>query len=164
MSRPSNIKLRISIGEQRLQLFEGDQVLRDYRVSTSKYGPGEEKNSWKTPRGKHVISDMIGGDQPINSVFKARQPTGEIYSPELGAANPDRDWILSRILWLSGCEDGVNCGGNVDTHDRYVYIHGCPDSAPMGEPGSIGCIRMRNADVIELYDLVSVDTPVLIEE
>ena len=106
----------------------------------------------------------IGAGQAENTVFVRRRPTGERYSPDLEAANPDRDWILTRILWLSGCEPGRNRLGNVDTMRRYIYIHGSPDSAVMGEPGSHGCIRMRNADIVELFDRVPVGTPVTISE
>jgi lipoprotein-anchoring transpeptidase ErfK/SrfK len=93
-------------------------------------------------------------------VFVGRRPTGELYTPELSEQFPKRDWILTRILWLSGCEVGFNRLGDVDTMRRYIYIHGSPDSVHMGEPGSIGCIRMRNADIVELFDLVPAGTPV----
>lgn len=156
--------IHICLESQTLQLLEDGQVLQTYPVSTSRFGPGEEKDSYKTPRGRHVIAEKIGADAPQNAVFVARRPTGEIWSEAMAAAEPGRDWILSRILWLSGCEPGRNCGGNVDTRERYVYIHGCPDTAPMGVPGSIGCIRMRNSDVIELFEAVPEGTPVLIEE
>ena len=102
----------------------------------------------------------IGAGQPENTVFVARRPTGERYTPELAAQFPDRDWILTRILWLSGCEVGHNRLGDVDTMRRYIYIHGSPDSVHMGRPGSIGCIRMRNADIIDLFDRVPPGTPV----
>ncbi len=98
----------------------------------------------------------IGAGAAENTVFVGRRPTGERYTPELAAKYPGRDWILTRILWLSGCEAGFNRLGDVDTMRRYIYIHGCPDSVPMGVPGSHGCIRMRNADVIELFEQVPV--------
>jgi L,D-transpeptidase YbiS len=110
------------------------------------------------------VRAKIGRDAPINSVFKGRRATGEIWTPELGAQQPQRDWILTRILWLSGCEVGLNRLGNVDSMQRYIYIHGTPDSEPMGEPQSHGCLRMRNSDVVELFDLVPVGTPVLITD
>ena len=116
--------------------------------------------SYCTPLGAHIIRAKIGAGLQENTVFVARRPTGEIYTPELSAQFPNRDWILTRILWLSGCEVGFNRLGDVDTMRRYIYIHGSPDSVHMGEPGSIGCIRMRNADIVELFDLVPAGTPV----
>lgn len=159
------MRIHISIAQQTLTLFdESGQVLRRYPVSTASRGAGEQSGSYCTPRGKHLIRAKIGTGQPENAVFVARRSTGEIYSPELGVAFPERDWILSRILWLSGCEPGFNRLGRVDTMRRYVYIHGCPDSAVMGAPASHGCIRMRNADIVELFDWVPPYTPVEISE
>ena len=117
-----------------------------------------------TPRGKHIIRAKIGKDKPIGSVFVNRRVTGETYNEGLRLTYPNRDWILTRILWLSGIEEGKNKGGDVDTHDRYIYIHGSPDDIEMGKAGSKGCIRMRNSDVIELFDLVEVGTTVTISE
>jgi len=116
--------------------------------------------SYCTPLGAHIIRAKIGAGLPENTVFVGRRPTGELYTPELSEQFPKRDWILTRILWLSGCEVGFNRLGDVDTMRRYIYIHGSPDSVHMGEPGSIGCIRMRNADIVELFDLVPAGTPV----
>jgi len=159
------VRIQISIALQRLTLFgDSGQVLRSYAVSTAFRGAGERSGSFCTPRGRHVIRARIGSDLPENAVFVARRPTGEIYSPELAAANPGRDWILSRILWLSGCEPNFNRLGSLDTMRRFIYIHGCPDSEPMGVPSSHGCIRMRNQDIIELFDLVQAYTPVEITE
>ncbi len=110
--------------------------------------------SFCTPLGRHVIRAKIGEGQPVNTVFIKRRPTGEIYTPELGARYPERDWILTRILWLSGCEPGFNRLREVDTMRRYIYIHGSPDSAVMGRPGSIGCIRMHNRDLLDLFKRV----------
>ena len=115
------------------------------------HGAGEMRESFKTPRGRHLVRAKIGAGQPVNAVFRGRRPTGEIYSAELAAAHPDRDWILTRILWLSGTEVGRNRLGNVDTMRRYIYIHGAPDEAMLGMPGSIGCIRMSNHDVVDLF-------------
>ena len=129
-------------------------------MSTSKHGAGELHGSRQTPRGRHVIRAKIGSGAPANAVFRGRRPTGEIYSPELKVQFPERDWILTRILWLSGTETGRNRLGNVDTMRRYIYIHGMPDSEPLGVPGSIGCIRMRNGDIVELFDLVPAGTTV----
>ena len=136
---------------------------QQYAVSTAANGAGEANGSYCTPRGTHLIRAKIGADQAANTVFVRRRPTGEIYTPELGAQFPQRDWILTRILWLSGCEPGFNRLGECDTMRRFIYIHGSPDEVPMGAPGSHGCIRMRNADVIDLFERVAVGTPVEIE-
>ena len=153
----------ISIAEQRLRLLdEAGAVLADYPVSTALNGPGEKKNSGCTPRGKHIVRAKIGDGQALGTVFIGRRPTGELWSPELAAEHPARDFILSRILWLSGCEPGVNRLGDVDSMQRYIYIHGTPDTEPMGVPRSHGCVRMRNTDVVELFDRVPAGTPVII--
>jgi len=135
-----------------------------YRISSAINGVGQERGSFCTPLGKHIIRAKIGSGQPINTVFLKRRPTGEIYTPDLGASYPGRDWILTRILWLSGCELGFNRLGLVDTMRRYIYIHGSPDCINMGKPGSIGCIRMFNTDLLELFDLVDVGTEVSIKQ
>ena len=159
------MKINIHITAQTLELLDdAGQILRRYAVSTAANGVGEMTGSFCTPRGKHIIRARIGAGQPVNTVFVGRRPTGEIYSPELGAQFPDRDWILTRILWLSGCEMGFNRLGKSDTMRRYIYIHGTPDSAQVGVPDSHGCIRMRNADLIELFDLVAAGTVVEIIE
>ena len=153
--------LHISIARQTLTLFDGaGQVLAHYPVSTASRGAGELRGSHCTPRGRHIVRALIGGGQPINTVFVARRPSGEVYSPELAAVFPERDWILTRILWLSGCELERNRLGAVDTMRRYIYIHGCPDTATLGVPASHGCVRMRNEDIVELFDLVPPYTPV----
>ena len=157
--------LRILIPSQTLELLADDgRVLKRYPVSTSARGVGEQAGSFRTPRGRHVIRAKIGAGLPVNSVLVRRRPTGEIWSPELGARFPGRDWILTRILWLSGCEPGFNRLGEVDTMRRFIYIHGAPDSAPMGTPGSIGCVRMHNGDLLDLFERVPVGTPVDIRE
>jgi hypothetical protein len=163
MSR-ADYHIVISIPEQRLTLHRGDAVVREYPVSTARNGPGERDNSLCTPRGRHVIAEKIGAGCAPDTVFVGRRPTGELYRPELRGQHPDRDWILTRILRLRGVEEGVNRGGGVDSYDRYIYIHGAPDDVPMGEPGSHGCIRMRNADVMELFDLLEEGTPVTIRD
>ena len=161
---PTDKKIRISIPSQTLELLDGAGAFeRHYRVSTAANGAGETNGSYCTPRGTHLIRAKIGADQAANTVFVRRRPTGEIYTPELGAQFPQRDWILTRILWLSGCEPGFNRLGDCDTMRRFIYIHGSPDEVPMGVPGSHGCIRMRNADVIDLFERVAVGTPVEIE-
>jgi len=158
-------RLHVDITRQTLDWLDDDgRLVRRYSVSTALRGAGEQRGSFRTPRGRHIVRARIGAGAPENTVFVGRRPTGEIYSPELAAKFPGRDWILTRILWLSGCEVGFNRLGEVDTMRRYVYIHGSPDSVPMGLPGSIGCVRMRNADIVELFDAVPAGTPVLITE
>jgi len=157
-------RIDISIAEQRLRLLQGDDVLMEVAVSTALNGVGEEEGSGCTPRGWHLVRARIGEGCPESSVFVGRRPTGEIYSPELRRQAPQRDWILSRILWLSGLEPGRNRLGSVDTMRRYIYIHGTPDEEPMGVPLSHGCVRMRNSDIIALFDRVPVGTRVLITE
>ena len=156
--------IEINISKQTLRLSEGNDLIKQYTISTAKNGPGEQMDSECTPRGKHLIREKIGAGCEANTVFVGREPTGELYHPELREQFPDRDWILTRILWLSGCEEGKNKGGNVDSYDRYIYIHGGPDDLAMGVPGSRGCVRMRNTDVIELFDLVETETGVNIVE
>lgn len=155
------MKLTIHIPTQALELFDdAGKVLRRYPVSTGANGVGEESGSFCTPRGRHVIRAKVGAGQPPGTVFVRRRPTGEIYTPELGSQHPGRDWILTRILWLSGREPGYNRLGTCDTMRRYIYIHGTPDETRLGQPGSHGCVRMRNADLVELFDLVPVGAAV----
>ena len=158
-----NLRIDVDISTQWLSLWRADEPLRRWRVATARNGPGERHGSECTPRGRHLIRAKIGAGQPINTVFVGRRPTGEIYTPELGRRFPGRDWILTRILWLSGLEPGFNRLGTCDTMRRYIYIHGCPDSHPMGIPSSHGCIKMRNHDIVELFDLVPPYTPVHIK-
>lgn len=159
------MRIVISIPSQELDLWDENQnIIRRYQISSAGNGVGQEYGSFCTPLGKHIIRAKIGTSQPINTVFIRRRPTGEIYTPELGARYPGRDWILTRILWLSGCERGFNRMGKVDTMRRYIYIHGSPDSAKMGKPGSIGCIRMHNHDLLELFNLVNAGTEVDIRD
>ena len=157
------MKIEIDIAAQTLALYDGGKLLKTYRVSTAKKGVGEKNGSLCTPRGRHIVRAKIGAGQPQGTVFVRRRPTGEVWSPDLHAQYPGRDWILTRILWLSGCEPGRNRLRDVDTMRRYIYIHGAPDFAEMGKPGSIGCIRMRNRDIAELFDLVAPYTPVEIK-
>jgi hypothetical protein len=156
-------RLLITLNTQTLTLFDGGRELARYTVSTGRNGAGEQVGSGCTPRGIHRVRLRIGADCPMGTVFQGRRPTGEIFSPALAAAYPTRDWILTRILWLTGCELGKNRGGAVDTLRRYIYIHGCPDSEPMGEPRSHGCIRMRNQDLMELFKHTSLGTIVIIQ-
>jgi lipoprotein-anchoring transpeptidase ErfK/SrfK len=154
------MNIRIDAAKQELALLDGKRVVKRYSVSTAKKGLGEQNGSFCTPRGGHIVRAKIGKGLPPGAVLVRRRPTGEVWTPELHAKFPGRDWILTRILWLSGCERGKNRLGDVDTMRRYIYIHGSPDTAEMGQPGSIGCIRMRNADIVELFELVPPYTPV----
>ena len=157
--------IHISLAKQWLTLLdEAEQVVRCYPVSTAANGAGERRGSYCTPRGKHIIRAKIGTGCPEHTVFVARRPSGEIYSPELESAFPERDWILTRILWLSGCEPAFNRLGGVDTMRRYIYIHGCPETSAMGMPRSHGCIRMRNQDIVDLFDCVPCYTRVEISQ
>ncbi|MBK9160135.1 MAG: L,D-transpeptidase [Nitrosomonadales bacterium] len=155
------MKINIYIASQRMELLDdAGKPVRSYAISTAANGAGELCGSHCTPRGRHVIRARIGAGQPVNSVFVRRRPTGEIYTPALGASHPGRDWILTRILWLSGCEPGFNRLGESDTMRRYIYIHGTPEEEMVGTPVSHGCIRMRNADLLDLFDAVATGTKV----
>ncbi|MCK7501222.1 MAG: L,D-transpeptidase [Comamonadaceae bacterium] len=156
--------IHVSVPDQRLTLVAGKATLAVYPVSTARNGPGERRGSGCTPRGWHRIRIKIGAGLPLDTVFVGRRPTGEIYGPELAARQPERDWILTRILWLTGLEPGRNRGGECDTLRRFIYIHGCPDRAPMGVPLSHGCIRMRNRDLLALFEQVAVGDRVFIAD
>lgn len=160
---PGGIWLRVSLADQRLELRRGGTLLRGYPASTALNGPGEASGSGCTPRGWHRIRLKIGAEAPTGAVFAGRRFTGEIWTPEGAATQPPRDWILTRILWLTGAEPGRNRGGDRDTLRRFIYIHGTPDTEPMGVARSHGCVRMRNADLLALFDAVENGTPVLIE-
>ena len=156
--------IRIDLRAQQLELREGDRIAATYAVSTAKRGAGERMDSEQTPRGAHEVRELIGADAPCGAVFVGRRPSGEICTDALRAAHPERDWILTRVIWLSGLEEGRNKGGDVDTYDRYIYIHGTADEASLGTPASHGCVRMRNADVIALFERVEIGTLVRIDE
>jgi lipoprotein-anchoring transpeptidase ErfK/SrfK len=156
--------IQIDIKTQRLSLINDGKVIFNVSISSARNGSGETEGSEKTPRGWHIVRAKIGKDQLINSVFVGRRPTGEVFTEQLRDKNPGRDWILTRILWLSGLEPGFNRLGNVDTMRRYIYIHGCPDSDVMGKPSSHGCIKMNNKDIVQLFDLIDVGEQVLITE
>ena len=159
------MRIRVDLGRQCLELFGTDGAcIRRYAVSTGERGAGERSGSLCTPRGRHRIRARIGAGAPAGAVFRGRRPTGEVWSREFAAAHPGRDWILSRILWLCGEEPGRNRGGEVDTMRRYIYLHGTGDDQPMGVPRSHGCVRMRNRDIIELFELLPVGTEVEIVE
>lgn len=161
-------RILIHIKAQTLALYNDDTMIKQYSISTAKNGVGSRQDSGCTPLGQHAIAQKIGADAPKHAVFIGRVPTGEVYESSLGTQYPMRDWILSRILWLNGLEEGINKGrdehGGCDTFERYIYIHGTPDSEPMGAPYSHGCIRMHSDEVIELFELVEVGTPVTIIE
>lgn len=157
-------RLVVSIADQKLYGFKQGKLVLTMPVSTSFKGTGELQNSNCTPLGKHHIRAKIGADLPINAVLLGRRWTGETWSPELAQQHPNRDWILTRILWLSGCELGFNRLGNVDTFRRYIYLHGTPDTEPMGIPLSHGCIRLRNTDIVKIFELVPIHCPVEISE
>jgi L,D-transpeptidase YbiS len=146
--------VRVHLDDQRLELLVDGEVVACWPVSTSARGAGEGQGSERTPRGRHEIRARIGDGQPAGAVFEGRRPTGEVCTPDLVEAEPGRDWILTRILWLRGLEPGRNRGGDVDSMRRWIYIHGTPDESALGTPASHGCIRMKNADVIELFDRV----------
>ncbi len=154
------VRLRIILTEQRLEVLRQGVAEESFAVSTSRYGPGERLGSGCTPRGPHVIRARIGSGLPPHAVLRGRRPTGEVWTPALAAQFPRRDWILSRILWLGGSEPGYNRFGSVDSMRRFIYIHGTPDTEPMGVPFSHGCIRMRSDDVMRLFDRVGTGTAV----
>ena len=169
-----SIRIVISILEQALFLFKADLLVNQYPIATAKNGIGQQEGSECTPLGRHRIAEKIGSDAPVDAVFVGRQWDGELYTESLAQQYPDRDWILTRILWLEGLEQGINSGFqnekqlnqpaiSCDTKSRYIYIHGCPDSHAMQIPSSHGCIKMRNNDIIELFDIVSVNTEVIIQ-
>lgn len=158
----NNIMLFANTDTQTLQLLDEGKLVVSYPMSTAQKGLGETLNSNKTPTGWHIIRAKIGAGAPKYTVFESRRPTGELYTPALGLIHPERDWILTRILWLSGLELGHNRLGNVDTMRRYIYIHACPDEIPLSRPMSHGCIRMHNDDVIDLFERVPVGTKLFI--
>jgi hypothetical protein len=159
MSEPGT-HIEIDIPTQRLRLWRRGALLAECPVSTARNGPGEQHGSGCTPRGRHRVRLRIGAGCPENAVFVGRRPTGEVFGPELAERFPDRDWVLTRVLWLTGVEPGRNRGGTVDTLRRFIYIHGCPDAEPMGVPRSHGCVRMRNRDLLALFERVDNGTPV----
>ncbi len=153
-----------STKQQRIDLYVSHQLVRSYPVSTGKNGTGQQQDSEKTPLGWHMIAEKHGHNAPLNAVLVAREETGEIYTPELHTDNPDRDWILTRILRLKGLKEGFNAGGSVDTFKRYIYLHGTPDTTKLGVIGSRGCIRMQNEAIITLFNEVEIGTPVYISD
>src|SRR3982751_1359326 len=152
MTEPKQI--HVSIRDQLLTLKEGETPVRTYPVSTSRFGTGTEEGSFKTPIGRFRVAEKIGGEMPAGTIFRSRVPL----TPD-DPLPPTEDLVMSRILWLDGLDEH-----NANTRDRLIYIHGTKHEAEIGSPASFGCIRMRNADVVELFDLVDRDTPVIIEE
>ncbi|MHB8254356.1 MAG: L,D-transpeptidase family protein [Acidiferrobacter sp.] len=154
--------VEVDVAHQLLRLSEGPgtPALWVVGIATAKNGVGEQYGSYQTPRGRHVIRAKIGAHAPRNGVFVGRRLTGEIYSPALRQTYPQRDWILTRILWLSGLDVGKNRMGAVDTMRRYIYVHGAPDEDTMGVPSSHGCVKMHNDDILRLFDSVEVGTQV----
>ena len=163
MSKPKHQQIIITATWQRLQCYENGVFLHAYPISTGKNGLGEQMHSECTPRGWHSVYSRIGRECEENSVFVEREWTGEVYTQALARDYPRRDWILTRIIQLEGLEAGRNLGGNVDTLSRFIYIHGTPDTTLLGVPGSHGCIRMRNRDLMAFAEWVRVGTSVLIE-
>lgn len=162
--KPPHEKIVIDLRQQKLRYYREGICQHAYLISSAVNGPGELAGSEQTPRGMHYIRAKIGKGLPVNAVLRGRRFTGEIYSAGLARSKPEADWILTRILWLCGSEVGKNRLGQVDSMRRYIYIHGTPDSEPMGVPKSHGCIRMRNRNIIELFERVSVGCPVDINE
>jgi len=163
MNKDEQQLIFVSTVKQRMTCFKADELELTYLVSTAKNGVGEQINSECTPRGWHKCHSVIGLENQVNSVFVGRVWTGEIYSEELAKEFPERDWILTRIIRLEGLESGRNKGEGVDSFDRFIYIHGTPDSTRLGQPGSHGCIRMNNAQIMELSCWVTTNTLVYIE-
>ncbi|MGB1561274.1 MAG: L,D-transpeptidase family protein [Sinimarinibacterium flocculans] len=158
------MRIEVDIASQRLSLFDHGRRLAEYRVSTAANGVGEVNGSGMTPRGRHRVRAKIGAGLPPGAVLSARRWTGEIWTPQLHARHPGRDWILSRILWLCGCERGRNRLGCVDSFRRYIYLHGTPYADQLGTPASKGCVRMSNEDIIELYERIAPGTEVDIND
>ena len=157
--------LEVSVTEQMMRGYSGrKEIVFEAMVSTAKNGAGQLNGSECTPLGEHRIRAKIGAGQRQNTVFIARRPSGENYRESMAIEQPHRDWILSRILWLCGNQSGFNRGGNVDTQRRYIYIHGAPDSHPMGMPSSHGCVKMCNSDIMQLFEQVAVGTIVKITQ
>lgn len=158
-------RIQIRLSKQKLYLLDANlKIVKEYLVSTSAYGEGNQSGSFQTPLGEHVVSEKIGADAPMMEVFIGRKPQGLLADlMEKGVALPE-DIISSRIMWLEGREPSVNQGGDVDSYQRYIYIHGTSEEDKIGRPASHGCIRMKNADVIDLFDLVDTGCPVYIEK
>ena len=161
-SYSQNNEIIVDISEQRLYLYNNDNLVQSFPVSTSKYGEGQIENSFKTPLGLHEIKEKIGDKAPINTIFTARENTNKRAEILINSNDTEDDFVTSRILWLDGLENGINRGVGVDSYSRYIYIHGTHEEGLIGQKASHGCIRMFNNDVIELFDMVSEGTKVQI--
>lgn len=157
-------EIHVSVQNQQLYLIDSGDTLKTYWISTSKYGVGNRSGSNKTPLGEHIIAKKYGDNAPVGTIFKARKNTGAVADIITEARHDGNDYVTTRILWLQGTEPGVNRGPNIDSFQRYIYIHGTHEEGLIGQPASHGCIRMYNCDVIELFELVEVGTPVIISE
>lgn len=165
LSLPKQAWLLVSIRQQHLYVLSAEgRELYGYPISSAKKGTGNFQGSLQTPLGLHCIAEKVGSDCAPGTVFKGRQSTGEIAETELQPRATGVDCITSRILWLQGLEPAFNQGGEVDSYQRYIYIHGTHEEGLIGQPASIGCIRMRNEDVIELYECVKEGSWVYIVE
>ena len=156
--------LEIDLGAQSLTVWEGDERHETFAISSGARGIGQHDGSGQTPVGWHYVRAAIGDGLPCGSVFRGRRPTGEVFSPDLARQYPERDWILTRILWLCGLERGLNRGGDVDSQRRYIYLHGTPDDQPMGVPASHGCIRLRDAALLSVFAAAPPGTPVWLHD
>jgi len=153
--------LWVSVAQQRLYGIRNERILFAYPCSTADKGVGNRANSYQTPLGWHEIDERFGEGLPVGAIFRERQFTGDVWTPEHPTTE---DLILTRILWLRGIESGVNAGPGIDSHDRYIYIHGTPEEDRIGTPASKGCVRLLNKDVVRLFDVAATGTPVLITE
>lgn len=156
--------LEIDLGAQSLTIREGSACRETFAISSGAHGIGQHEGSGQTPVGWHYVRAVIGDGLPPGSVFRGRRPTGEVFSPELARTHPERDWILTRILWLCGLERGVNRGGDVDSQRRYIYLHGTPADQPMGTPASHGCIRLRDEALLAVFEATPAGTPVWLHD
>lgn len=154
--------LFVSVKRQKIFYIKNGNVEKIFLISTAKKGLGQEIHSEKTPEGLHQIKQKIGSNLPKDAILREREYSGEIATIYTDETDVEDDFVTSRIMWLEGLESGINRGGNVDSYNRYIYIHGTPEEGLIGKPASHGCVRMKNSEVIELFDLVQVNTPVLI--
>ena len=159
----SEIHINVDISQQRMYLFNQNKLVKSYPVSTSSFGEGQIENSFKTPLGKHVISELFGTNVDKNEIFVNRTLINRKATIIDNSIDTDNDFITSRIMWLKGLEDGTNLGGNVDSYSRYIYIHGTQEEGLIGKKASHGCIRLFNHDVIELYEIIEEGTTVNIK-
>jgi len=162
--KPDEFVLLVSVSRQELCLYRGEEVIKAYPVSTSKYGIGNEEGSNKTPLGTHRIYKKVGEGAPLGTIFKACINTGRIAKIYRDSTDVEEDFIITRIMCLEGLEPGVNKGEGIDSRDRRIYIHGTAEEGLIGKPASGGCVRMKNDDVVELFDLVKAGTLVEIKE